>query len=58
MITFIIFILSLNYAQTEKEHIAVIDLTGEITESESIALTNKVINEMLRTGKYSVFERS
>ena len=46
------------FAQTEKEHIAVVELRGEISESESAALTDKVINEILKSDKYLLFERS
>jgi len=49
---------ALLFAQSEKEHIAVVELRGEISESESAALTDKVIDEILKSDKYLLFERS
>lgn len=58
IITSIFFVSTLLHAQSQKEHIAVIELKGEITASESVTLTGKVINEILKTGKYIILERS
>ncbi len=58
IITSIVFVSTLLYAQSEKEHIAVIELKGEISASESVTLTGKVINEILKTGEYIILERS
>jgi hypothetical protein len=49
---------ALLFAQSKKERIAVVELRGEISESESAALTDKVLNEILKSDNYLVFERS
>jgi len=53
-----LFFSTLLFSQTKKVHIAVVELRGEISESESAALTDKVINEILKSDKYLLFERT
>jgi hypothetical protein len=45
-------------AQSEQDHIAVLDLEGTITKEESISLTDRLVSKLIDTDMFVVVERS
>lgn len=59
IILFIFFFLSALYPQSKNNQIAIINLDAiGVTENESITLTDRLCNELVSTGKFTVIERS
>ncbi len=54
----IIFAIYFAYSQSQKENIAVITVSGSISESEAIIMTDKLISELMKGRKFTVIERS
>ncbi len=54
----LIFFSTVCTAGEPKENLAVMDIQGDLTESESSAISDKIIHEILKSGEYHIIERS
>lgn len=58
IISLLLIIICIVFAESEKESIAVLQLNGTISEEDLLTLTDKLINEIIETAEFDVFERS